>query len=89
MADVAIHCKTIAWEAMKQATKSLEIANEKMKDALDANKIAQTYLKPEPPPTEEEVENVPPTVLPTLAPLPPPPHPVLFQFFWNTLMTSS
>lgn len=68
-ADAAIHCRTIAWEAMEQAKKVLEIVEEARKQALEANEAALSYLKAKPPVVEEEAENA----LPLASPMPPPP----------------
>jgi hypothetical protein len=53
---------------MEQAAKSLEIAKEAKTKTLEANEIAQKYLKPKPLPLEgegkgEEAPAVPPLVL--------------------------
>ena len=67
----AIHYGKIAWDAMEQVTKSFESIEEAKKKALEANEIAQTYLKPKPTLEEGEGDEAPP----------PPPPLVIYQNF--------
>ncbi len=75
--DGAIHCKRAGWEAMEQVIKSFKNVEKAKKKALEANEIAQSFLKPKPLEGGEGEE------APAVPGIPTPPPPVVCQRLLN------